>query len=104
MTSSPIRVTSRADWFEPARSVTVPSNATLEQIVRLAEVPQWVLEFGTVAIHGNVIDRKYWRNVYPKDGAVITIHPPALHGGGGQSGSKQVLTIVSTIALIAGAA
>jgi hypothetical protein len=94
---------SRLDWFEPARRVTVPSNATLADIVALAEVPQWIVETGEVAINGHVVHRRHWRLVRPKDGMTVTIYPPTLHGGGGGQ-TKQIITIVSTIALIAGAA
>jgi hypothetical protein len=94
---------SRLDWFEPARRVTVPSNATLADIVALAEVPQWIVETGEVAINGHIVHRRHWRLVRPKDGMTVTIYPPTLHGGGGGQ-TKQIITIVSTIALIAGAA
>lgn len=104
MSSPAVNVTARSDWFEPARCVTVPGNATLADIVALAEVPEWVMQFGTVEIEGHVIHRRHWRLVRPKDGMVVTIYPPVLHGGGQQGGSKQVLTIVATIALIAGTA
>jgi hypothetical protein len=98
-----VNVISRDDWFEPARRVTVPGNATLADIVALAEVPQWILETGEVAINGHIIPRRHWRLVRPKDGMVVTIYPPTLHGGQ-QGSTKQVITIVATIAIIAGAA
>ena len=98
-----LQAVSRLDWFEPARRVTVPSNATLADIVALAEVPQWIVECGEVAINGHVVPRTLWRSVRPKDGMTVTIYPPTLHGGGGGQ-TKQIITIVSTIALIAGAA
>jgi hypothetical protein len=98
-----LQAISRADWFSPARSVTVPGNATLADIVALAEVPRWIAECGEVAINGHVVHRKFWRLVRPKDGSIVTVYPPTLHGGR-DSSSKQVLTIVATIALIAGTA
>lgn len=98
-----LQAVSRLDWFEPARRVTVPSNATLADIVALAKVPQWIVECGEVAINGHVVPRHLWRTVRPKDGMTVTIYPPTLHGGQ-QSGGKQLLTIVATVALIAGAA
>jgi hypothetical protein len=103
MSSPAVNVISREDWFDPARRVTVPGNATLADIVALAEVPQWILETGEVSINGHVIPRRHWRLVRPKDGMVVTIYPPTLHGGQ-QGSTKQVITIVATIAIIAGAA
>jgi hypothetical protein len=98
-----LQAVSRADWFSPARSVTVPRNATLADIVALAEVPRWIVECGEVAIDGHIVPRRYWRLVRPKDGTIVTVYPPTLHGGD-RGGTKQVLTIVATIALIAGTA
>lgn len=103
-----IQVTARKDWFEKAERHSIEPGATLLEIVKQCNVPHWLEEAGEVSINGHPIPRENWHSVRPKTGTrdrpvTITIYPPALHGGGGGQ-TKQVITIVATLAIIAGTA
>ena len=103
-----ITVTARHDWFEPARRHEITTGATLAEIVRQCDVPHWLEEAGEVAINGEIIPPENWHKVRPKQGTkdhpiIVSIYPPVLQGGN-QGSTKQIITIVASIALIAGAA
>lgn len=105
-----LRVTARPDWLDPPVSYPIAAGMTLAEIVSGAPgIPEYMLECCTVAVNGEPVPRVWWDSVRPREGTfadpvIVTIHPPALHGGGGGGGTKQVLTIVASLALVAGTA
>ena len=99
-----VHVTARPDWFDRPRRFDVAPGASLADIVVASGIRrEWWAEHD-VAIDGEIIAPANWPRVRPKPGKVITIHPPRLQGGGGNSTAKNVITAVATIAIIAGAA
>ncbi len=106
-----LNVTARPDWLEPPCTYRIEPGMTLAAIVAAAPgIPEYMLEFCTIAINGEPVPRSWWGRVRPREGTItdpviITIHPPTLHGGGGGGGgTKQVITIVAALALVAGTA
>jgi hypothetical protein len=103
-----VPVTSRLDWFAPPQQIAIAHGSTLAQILDACGVPEDLQPYFDVAINGEIIAPQFRRLVRPKTGTrsqpvVVTVHPPSLHGGKKSTG-KNVLTIVATIALIAGTA
>lgn len=106
-----LRVTARTDWLEKPVTYEIAPGMSLEEIVmRAPGLPEHVLRCGTIAVNGEPVPRAWWGRVRPREGTfadpvIVTIHPETLQGGGGGGGgSKQVLTIVATLALVAGTA
>ena len=105
---SHIPVHARFDPFEAiTTSYQVEQGRTITEIVSAApNVPDWFWISGTVRINGHVIPRELWTRVRPKCSViqrpiVVTIHGAVLSGGGGST--KNIVTTVAAIALIAGA-
>lgn len=103
-----IQVTSRDNWFDPAVQFQVASGATLAEILDQAGVSRELQDHHGIAINGEIIPPENRRRIRPKPGTrerpvVITIHPPELHGGR-KATTKNVLTIVASIALAASTA
>lgn len=85
--------------FEVARGQTVA------EIVAACgkDVPDWFWFSGEVQVNGVALVRSEWARHVPSENDVITLHAQ-IQGGGGKAGStKNVVTTVAAVALIAGA-
>lgn len=103
-----IAVTARGDWLAPAVQYRITPGATIAQILDECGVSRDLQVLSDVAINGEIIPPEIRRLVRPKVGTakrpiVVTIHPPPLHGGK-KSTAKNVITLVASIALVAGTA
>ena len=103
-----VQVTARTDWFGQADRRQFKPGSTLAEILHCCGVPADLQPFYDVTINGHSIEPALRHLVKPKTGSVInpvvvTIHPRPLKGGK-KGAAKNVVTIVATLALIAGTA
>ena len=103
-----VQVTARTDWFaKPDRREFEPGS-TLAEILHCCGVPADLQPFYDVTINGHQIEPALRHLIKPKTGTVltpvvVTIHPQPLRGGN-KGTAKNVITIVATLALVAGTA
>lgn len=103
-----VDVTARADWFAKADRRRFAPGTTLTDILTTCGIAPDLQPFYAVAINGHPIPPDLCRLIRPKTGTpdrpvVVTIHPPQLRGGN-KGTAKNVITIVASLALIAGTA
>lgn len=102
-----VPVSARFDPFDAGltRFDVVPGQTLAEIIANAPGVPEWFPAFGVAAINGEVIPPEAWGRVRPKTGTLerpVVIELRAMPMGGGSGGStKNILTTVAAIGLIA---
>ena len=95
-----ITLTAAPHPFKVASGVRfVPEGLTLQKMLELAQPDPILARHAVVFIAGHVIPRENWARVRPKAGTHVEIR--VLPSGG--EGSKNILRIVLTIAVIAAA-
>ena len=94
----------REEPFLAPRWRYLPEGLSLaEMATQLPELPPDFTEHGVICINGHVVPRAMWRMVRPKAAAgevetEVTFHVP-IRGGDRESGGKNVLAIVASIAI-----
>jgi hypothetical protein len=75
-----------------------------ELVSTLRNLPLGFMEAGEVELNGNVVSRKYWKQIRPKAGGLgetcLTLHMPIGDGGGAGSAKKNTVALVATIAVL----
>jgi len=80
------------------KTVVIPEGMTLQEMIEyLVPVDYAKLEF-RILINSELIEKKYWRSVRPKQSAIVTINTVPGKGGGGKN---PLATVISIAALIA---
>jgi len=102
-----VPVSARFDPFDAGltRFDVVPGQTLAEIIAAAPGVPEWFDTYGVAVINGEIVPREMWGRVRPKAGTLerpVLIELKAVPMGGGSGGTtKNILTTVAAIGLIA---
>ena len=106
MSEQKVRLSAALHPFKSERKDFIfDEGATIQEMLDEAQPDKKQLKNALVFVRGELVPRKVWHGYKPKPGTLIEARAFAVpQGGGGDSGGKNVLRVVASLAVIAVAA